>query len=270
MRNLGNTDSCSSFVGLVGGAQSLRLGPSCWTLGVVLHELGHALGLVHEHQRPDRSDSVDLIIESDGDGTAACNNLISVNWGIWPGQAPLTSYDFASVMHYPSLGVLSSDGCPQGVRVRINALGAQPPGLPPGSEGACTSPFFCNMIMGSRTGISQRDAWGMAQRYGYRVRTEISGGGSGSVLVNGAIESCGVDCWLASPLSILRVSAVPDVGSVAVFSGACAGLECEFFPSANSTVHVTFLSVAKGIAASQAVVAFYLAEPEILFANGFE
>jgi len=43
-----------SAVGMVGGQQFLSIGPSAWNRSTVCHELGHTLGLVHEHQRSDR------------------------------------------------------------------------------------------------------------------------------------------------------------------------------------------------------------------------
>lgn len=36
------------------GSQGLSLSPGCYWRGTVEHELGHAIGLVHEHQRPTR------------------------------------------------------------------------------------------------------------------------------------------------------------------------------------------------------------------------
>ncbi len=44
---------CASWVGRRGGAQEVWVAPNC-TTGSVMHEIGHALGLEHEHTRPDR------------------------------------------------------------------------------------------------------------------------------------------------------------------------------------------------------------------------
>src|SRR5262245_1736486 len=44
---------CSSRKGRGGGRQEIRLSPQC-RVGVVLHEIGHAVGLAHEHNRRDR------------------------------------------------------------------------------------------------------------------------------------------------------------------------------------------------------------------------
>jgi hypothetical protein len=82
-----------SAVGMSGGAQLLQIGPGAWNHSTVCHELGHALGMCHEHQRSDRNSYV----------TINTNNIIS---GHLPDFVLLTSstnkgpYDFLSVMHY--------------------------------------------------------------------------------------------------------------------------------------------------------------------------
>lgn len=82
-----------SAVGMVGGQQFLDLGPGAWSRAIICHEIGHALGLVHEHQRSDRDSFV----------TIQTNNIL-------PGSEPnfvkllnslnTGAYDFLSVMHY--------------------------------------------------------------------------------------------------------------------------------------------------------------------------
>lgn len=64
----------------------------------IIHEFGHALGLVHEHQRPDRSDYVNIywgnIKEDYTDNFEKYNNPL-----ITESHYP---YDYNSVMHYTS------------------------------------------------------------------------------------------------------------------------------------------------------------------------
>jgi Astacin (Peptidase family M12A) len=45
-------DECSSPTGRIGGKQEVSLQTNCTTRSAI-HEIGHALGMVHEHQRPD-------------------------------------------------------------------------------------------------------------------------------------------------------------------------------------------------------------------------
>ena len=55
---------CSSSVGKSGGQQNITLGPGCFRLGTVLHEMMHALGIVHEQSRPDRDDHIEVLKEN--------------------------------------------------------------------------------------------------------------------------------------------------------------------------------------------------------------
>lgn len=50
--------SCFSQVGRFYGMQQLNLATDCDSLEVVVHELLHALGFLHEHNRLDRDDYV--------------------------------------------------------------------------------------------------------------------------------------------------------------------------------------------------------------------
>lgn len=54
---------CFSFVGRIGGEQRITLGPACAQKGIVMHEIFHALGRWHEHNRPDRQ--LHVIINTD-------------------------------------------------------------------------------------------------------------------------------------------------------------------------------------------------------------
>ncbi len=82
-----------SAVGMSGGAQLLQIGPGSWGHSVVCHELGHALGMCHEHQRSDRDSFV----------TINTNNIVSghlSDFVLLTSSQNKGAYDFLSVMHY--------------------------------------------------------------------------------------------------------------------------------------------------------------------------
>jgi astacin (peptidase family M12A) len=88
---------CASFVGRQGGKQIIQLADACATANVI-HELGHVLGLLHEHDRLDR------------------DQFISVTWANIPvgwqdqfqpvdaaSSQTVGAYDYCSIMHYPRM-----------------------------------------------------------------------------------------------------------------------------------------------------------------------
>ena len=89
-------DGCWSELGrgpgIFGSATNMNLAPACWSKGVIMHELGHALGFLHEHQRPDRDMYVKINKKNIKDEEDAFDRISS--------GKRLGAYDYDSIMHY--------------------------------------------------------------------------------------------------------------------------------------------------------------------------
>ncbi len=86
-------NGCASWIGRQGGAQSIWVAPSC-SSGSMMHEIGHALGLEHEHTRPDRDQHVKIHWDNISQEKMA-NFSISASDKQYYG-----AYDIDSIMHY--------------------------------------------------------------------------------------------------------------------------------------------------------------------------
>ena len=104
-----NSDANNSKFGMQLGGQVMNI--NSWTKFVIAHEFGHALGLLHEQNRADRNNFVEIITENIKFGQAD-------QFGIVFGEFDALNkvfygpYDFDSVMHYGECAFSISNKCP--------------------------------------------------------------------------------------------------------------------------------------------------------------
>ena len=92
--NFIKANGCKSLVGYIGGNQTVILGGDCLFPGNVIHEIFHALGFIHEHQRDERNKYVKYVTDA---------SLLNNSSQISPiNSMPLTEYDVWSITHYPT------------------------------------------------------------------------------------------------------------------------------------------------------------------------
>ena len=112
--------NCRSRVGMVGGEQVISLPPMGCSVHAITHEIGHAIGLWHEHQRVDRWKYVSIDVE----------NLDRTLDDWFKAEHPGSGfYDFASVMHYGPLtatanGRFVMETIPPGIDISATGLSA--------------------------------------------------------------------------------------------------------------------------------------------------
>jgi hypothetical protein len=115
---------CSSYVGSINYAgQPINLADACST-GNAIHEIGHAVGLWHEHTRNDR-DSYITVESANIDPNSSYNFQKTGSTGL-----DLGAYDYGSIMHYGAYS-FSINSLPTIVTI--------PPGIPIGQRDALSS-----------------------------------------------------------------------------------------------------------------------------------
>ena len=136
---------CSAELGYRSDYNDVWLAPECLT-GNIIHEIGHALGLIHEHQRPGRDSYVDI-------------NEPNIKRGDQYSQQSgfnLGGYDYRSIMHY-ALDPVDPDEIFTNDDSRPAMFLAPGKSAPTGSN--------CYDRIGQRCALVQADVNGMVNRY---------------------------------------------------------------------------------------------------------
>jgi hypothetical protein len=97
----GKNGGCSSWIGRKGRKQKINVPDWCGK-GSIIHEIGHALGLYHEHTRWDRNKLIDVVWSNIK--VRYWFNYIRHPFGVMTGKL-----DFDSIMLYPSFNGFARD-----------------------------------------------------------------------------------------------------------------------------------------------------------------
>ena len=168
-----NGSGNNSYVGMIGGSQVMNI--FNWTsVYTIAHEIGHALGLIHEHQRSGRDSYVTInysYVQSGYEGNFYI--AASTNYG---------GYDFDSVMHYNKC-IFSTDCSPSFICACTHyTITVRPPNTQ------------WQDLIGQLTHLSHLDGTGMAQRYSVPVVTTNPATyvASFSTTLNGSVDPQGL------------------------------------------------------------------------------
>lgn len=84
---------CASYVGRTAQAEQDIFVEGC-PVGSIIHELGHAIGLYHEHSRRDRDNFIRVNWDEIASGKEANFEILTAN------SQHYSQYDYGSIMHY--------------------------------------------------------------------------------------------------------------------------------------------------------------------------
>ena len=102
--NVGSANS-SSYIGRIGGKQNLNLNTYAFD-GIIVHEIWHAIGMYHEHQRYDRDSYVNVNLSNVATANQSNFTKITTNYSI------IGSFDFNSITLYGSFDFAVNQSVP--------------------------------------------------------------------------------------------------------------------------------------------------------------
>lgn len=167
---------CASFVGRTGGAQGISLGRGCYLTGVVIHELMHATGFMHEQNREDRDEHIDIQWDNIVSGRQI--NFQKFSWKEIQNLGE--KYDYGSVLHYDQYAFAKDPSKPTIIPKKKDAVIGQRIGFSEtdlrklnklykcnskgkNAPGSCKDESkVCNILV--RHGMCQRDPVGMEDK----------------------------------------------------------------------------------------------------------
>jgi len=138
---------CSAVIGKISETRptNINLGAGCTSIGIATHELGHALGMMHEHARADRDEYVEIHWDNIQSGKAG--NFFKSSGG----DDDLVPYDLGSLMHYSATDFsngtkeMFEDGTADTISIRAGVV---------------------TKVMGNRLGLTGFDAKQLGFMYG--------------------------------------------------------------------------------------------------------
>jgi hypothetical protein len=138
-----SASTCASYVGRIGGRQTIEVGDYC-SYGSVVHEIGHSVGLWHEQSREDRNKYVKVLWENIQPDKASnfLQNLLDGD--------DIGAYDYGSIMHYPALG-FSANGKPTIETIPVGIGIGQRRGLSAGDIAAVTKLYPLRSVVPEMT-----------------------------------------------------------------------------------------------------------------------
>ena len=106
----GTGEGCFASLGYRASSENvLNLGAGCVNVGTAIHLLMHALGVFHEHQRPDRDNFVQIVTTNIDQSRMGGNvgttkfesvfSATSVSASAWSSAVVQLDYDYGSIMH---------------------------------------------------------------------------------------------------------------------------------------------------------------------------
>lgn len=150
-----SSNSCASYVGMQGGEQSIMVADAC-SMGSIVHEIGHALGLFHEHTRPDRDNFAQIDWAQIVPGKEINFDILTA------GVQNMSAYDYGSIMHYGEYffsatgqrTIIVPDGITVGQRDALSTMDASSVDQMYATDLALLQPTFDTRSDGLEIGIS--------------------------------------------------------------------------------------------------------------------